>query len=108
MKESYFDKFYDGLDGVYSIMNIEFPIEILTPVNLLNNEKYEEKYEPIFLNSKYNKDIYHTEAIFKHSSGLYIHLERMENEKQFKIKIVYESKKYEELKIFINSLKKLK
>lgn len=108
MDITYFNKFYNSLDGVYSIMDIEFPIKILTPANLLNNEKYEDKYDPVFLDSTYNKDIYHKEGIFKHSNGFFIHLVRNTDNNEFKIRIVYKPKQYEEIKIFINNLKKIK
>ena len=89
-------------------MDIDFDVNILNPVNLLINEKFESRYEPIYLNSKYGKEIYHIEGIFKHTSGFYVYLSRFEKEPEFKIKIIYRSEQYEQIKIYINGLKKLK
>lgn len=107
----YFNNFYSTLaDGIYSVMDVDFTVDVLTPVNLLNNEKFESRYEPIYLSSTYDKQIKHKEGIFKHSNGYYIYLSRDGGDlsSQFKIKIIYKVEKYEEIKIYINSLKKLK
>ena len=104
----FFSKFYDSLDGIHSIMDVDFEVINLTPVNLLNNEKFENKYVPIYLESIYGKEIYHNDGIFKHSSGFYIYLSRIDKELDFKIKIIYKIEQYEQIKIFINGLKKMK
>ena len=105
----FFDTFYQTLkDSVYSIMDIDFDVDSLTPVNLLNNEKFEIRYDPIYLKSKYGKEIYHMEGIFKHTSGFYVYLSRFELEAFFKIKIIYKTEQYQEIKIYINGLKKIK
>jgi hypothetical protein len=106
---TYFDNFYNTLnDGIYSVMDIDFNVPILTPVNLLNNEKFESKYELIYLNSKYEKELFHKEGVFKHNSGFYIYLGRFDKESEFKIKIIYKAEIYEQIKIYINGLKKIK
>ena len=105
----YFDKFYNTLnDAIYSVMNIDFDVPLLTPVNLINNEKLESRYDAIYLNSIYGKEIHHIEGIFKHSSGFYIYLSRFDREPDFKIKVIYKTEQYEQIKIYINSLKKIK
>jgi hypothetical protein len=88
-------------------MDVMFEVNELTPANLLNNDKFDGKYEPVFLLSDYDKEIRHRECIFKHSSGFYLYLSRFETETTFKIKLIYKSENYEQIKIFINGLKKL-
>jgi len=104
------EKFYNSLDGLFSIMDLSFTIESMTPVNLLNNEKLEARYTPVYLESKYGNELKHTEGIFKHSNGYYIYLSREGGDlnHQFQIKIIYKVKQYEEIKIYINGLKKQK
>ena len=104
------EKFYNSLDGLFSIMDLSFTIESMTPVNLLNNEKLEARYTPVYLESKYGNELKHTEGIFKHSNGYYIYLSREGGDlsHQFKIKIIYKVEQYEEIKIYINGLKKQK
>ena len=105
-----FEKFYNSLDGLYSIIDLSFTIESMTPVNLLNNEKFEARYTPVYLESKYGNDLKHSEGIFKHSNGYYIYLSREGGDlsHQFQIKIIYKVEQYEEIKIYINGLKKQK
>jgi hypothetical protein len=104
-----FEKFYNSLDGLYSVIDFNFTIESMTPVNLLNNEKFEARYTPVYLESKYGNDLKHSEGIFKHSNGYYIYLSREGGDlSQFKIKIIYKVEQYEEIKIYINGLKKQK
>jgi outer membrane protein assembly factor BamD (BamD/ComL family) len=76
---------------------------------ILNDEKYSKIYSPIYLMTKYvNSRINHYEAAFKHTSGFYICLNRKGESEVFTLKVVYKIKQYEELKIFINNLKKIK
>jgi hypothetical protein len=105
-----FEKFYNSLDGLYSVIDLTFTIESMTPVNLLNNEKFEVRYTPVYLQSKYGNDLKHIEGIFKHSNGYYIYLSREGGDlsRQFQIKIIYKVEQYEEIKIYINGLKKQK
>jgi hypothetical protein len=105
-----FEKFYNSLDGLFSIMDLSFTIESMTPVNLLNNEKFEARYTPVYLESKYGNDLKHSEGIFKHSNGYYIYLSRQfaDLSHQFQIRIIYKVEQYEEIKIYINGLKKQK
>ena len=105
-----FEKFYNSLDGIYSVMDLDFSIESMTPVNLLNNEKFEVRYSPIYLETTYGQDLKHKEGIFKHSNGYYIYLSRDGGDlsAQFKIKIIYNVEQYEEIKIYINGLKRQK
>jgi len=105
-----FEKFYNSLDSLHSIMDLDFSVESMTPSNLLNNEKFEEKYTPVYLESEYGKDLKHSDGIFKHSNGYYIYLSREGGNlsPQFKIRIIYKVEKYEEIKIYINGLKKQK
>lgn len=105
-----FEKFYNSLDSLYSVMDLDFSIESMTPVNLLNNEKFEARYTPVYLESEYGKDLKHREGIFKHSNGYYIYLSREGGNlnPEFRIKIIYKVEQYEEIKIYINGLKKQK
>lgn len=104
------DFFYNTLnDGIYSIMDLEMSFQQITPAILLNNEKFESKYTPIFLDSQYGNEIKHKDAIFKHSNGYYIYLTRQGGDLSnfFKIKVIYKTEQYEEIKIYINALKKI-
>jgi hypothetical protein len=104
----FFSEFYSTLEGIHSIMDVDFDVNNLTPVNLLNNEWFDKRYVPIYLESIYDKEIFHTDGIFKHTSGFYIYLSRFNKEPNFKIKIIYKVEKYEQIKIYINGLKKMK
>jgi hypothetical protein len=103
-----FNKFYNSLtDEIYSI--IEVDSEVLNPSLLLNDEKYSKIYTPIYLMTNYtNSRINHNEAAFKHNNGFYICLSRKGVSEVFTLKVVYKIKQYEELKVFINNLKKIK
>ena len=103
-----FDKFYNSLDGLYSIFELDFTLTGLTPAIILNVEKLEEIYEPVYLNSTYGDSIKHVESIFKHSNGYYIYLKRKGVTDDFNVKIIYKVEQYEEVKIYINRLKKQK
>ena len=109
MRFKYLNSFLETLKGdIYSIMDVDFSVDLMTPVNLLNNEKFESRYVPVFLDSKYGKEIYHIEGIFRHTSGFYVYLSRFDGEVSFNIKLIYKVEQYEEIKIYINGLKKLK
>jgi len=106
-----FEKFYNTLtDGIYSVMDLNFMVNNMTPAHLLTNEIFELRYTPIYINSTYDLGIKHIEGVFKHSNGYYIHLNRDGGDlaSNFKIKIIYKVEQYEEIKLYINSLKKLK
>lgn len=104
----FFKQFYDTLnDGIYSTMYIS--IEVLTPLDLMSEENFAKNYETIYLNSEYNENaIKHNQGIFKHPSGFYLCLTRKEVTDIFTLRIIYKIKQYEEVKVFINALKKIK
>lgn len=103
----YLEKFLDGLKDIHSVVDFNSDIEKFTPANILTNEKFETKYTPIYLNSVFSKDIQHMDSIFQHSSGFYIYLCRESVEEKFKLKIIYKTEQYEEIKLYINNLKKI-
>jgi hypothetical protein len=104
----FFKEFYDTLnDGIYSIMYIS--IESLTPLDLMSEENFAKHYVTIYLNSEYEENtIKHNQGIFKHPSGFYLCLTRKGATDIFTLKVIYKIKQYEEVKVFINALKKLK
>lgn len=108
----YFNKFYNTLtDSFYSVMDLDFTVSSMVPAKLLTDEVLEARYTPIFLNSTYGSSgIKHIDGIFKHSNGFYIYLSREGSDLSvsFKIKIIYKSEQYEEIKLYINNLKKIK
>lgn len=104
-----FEKFYDSINGeMMSILDIDFFIEKLNPANLISDEKLQKSYTLIFLNSSYDDKIRHYEAVFKYVTGFYIYLYRELDTEPFKLKILYKPQHYEEIKLYINGLKKLK
>ena len=106
--ENIFNKFYDSLtDGIYSIMEIDS--EVLTPSMLMDDERFSKNYTPIYLTTKYVENrISHYEGAFRHPSGFCICLSRKGASEVFNLKVVYKIKQYEEVKVFINGLKKIK
>jgi hypothetical protein len=103
-----FEKFYNNLnDGVYSVMDIS--VEVLTPTDLMSEETFAKNYETIYLNSVYVENtLKHNQGIFKHPSGFYLCLSRKGVTNVFTLKVIYKFKQYEEVKVFINALKKIK
>lgn len=102
-----FKKFYNSLQDIMSVMEVESISGKLTPADILS-EKFKKSYNLIFLNSSSDDKIKHHEAIFQYVTGFYIYLYKPENEDSFKLKIIYKPQHYEEIKLYINGLKKLK
>lgn len=107
-KFGYLDKFLDRQSDIHSVMNIQTSNVELTPANLLVNQKFDGKYKPVYLNSNFSKEIIHLDSIFQHNSGFYIYLSRNNGDEDFDMVIIYKAEKYEEIKIYINQLKKIK
>ena len=103
----YLEKFLNRLKDIHSIVDFDSDVEKFTPVNILTNEKFETKYTPVYLNSVFSKDIQHIDGIFQHTSGFYIYLCRDSVEEKFRLKIIYKTEQYEEVKLYINTLKKI-
>jgi hypothetical protein len=104
-----FEKFYNSTeDPMMSILDVDFFTEKLNPSNLINDEKLQKRYTLVFLKSSYGEDIRDYEAIFKYVSGFYIYLYRTMDTEKFKLRIIYKPQHYEEIKLYINGLKKLK
>jgi hypothetical protein len=99
----FFDKFYNSLDKLHSIMNV--PLENDYIIDYILNKK--ETFVPKFFESDYeNKKVTHNEIILKHLSGFYIYINKKEVSKTYRI--IYEASQIEEVKFFINSLKRIK
>jgi len=107
-KFSYLEKFLNKQSDIHSVMNIKISTGEITPANLLVNQKFDGKYTPIYLNSDFSKEIIHLDSIFQHPSGFYIYLSRESVNEDFSMVIIYKAEKYEEVKIYINHLKKIK
>ena len=103
-----FNKFYSGLtNDTYSIIDID--IDGLTPYLLMSEDKYVKSYSPVYLISEYRDNkIIHNEGVFKHPGEFYICLFKNKEQEVFKLRVVYKVKQYEEVKMFISGLKKLK
>ncbi len=64
-------------------------------------------FVPVFFNSDYeNNKFEHIEIIVRHTSGIFIYVNKKEDKKLFKI--IYKPDQLEEVKFFINGLKKLR
>lgn len=97
-----FSKFYNSLEKIHSIMDVKLENEIS-----LDYFSKKNVFVPVFFNSDYeNNKLNHTEMIIKHTSGIFIYLNKKEEQKVFKI--IYKPDQIEEVKFFINNLKKLK
>jgi hypothetical protein len=112
----YFNKFYDSLlkqpntlaGEIFSILDVDFKSDLLTPNKLINDDKFEKKYKPIFLKSSMEeKNMIHSEGIFLYSN-FYIYLLKNKESNQYDLKIIYRANNLEEVKVYINQLKKLK
>lgn len=107
------NKFIETLEnGIYSTVDVEIPFSDMTPANLINNEILNKHYVPVSLESKYTYDskLVHREAIFEYKNyEFFIFLKLKNNLKEdglYDITIIYKTVNYEELKIYINNLKK--
>lgn len=97
-----FIKFYNSLENIHSIMDVRLE-------NDLHLDYFSKKnvFVPVFFNSDYeNNKVEHTEIIIRHISGIFIYINKKEDPKIFKI--IYQPSQLEEVKFFINNLKKLK
>lgn len=103
----YLEKFLDKLPEIHSTIDITIEVIKFTPAKILTSDKLKSIYKLIYLKSSYSEEIQHMDAIFQHSSGYYIYLSRKPNSSEFQLKIIYKSEKYEEIKLFINNLKKI-
>lgn len=114
----FFEKFYDRLhqnsvnspnkmDQLYCVMEVNFPLKTLNPGLLINDEKFSKIYYLKFLKSGVETETKDFEAIFQYVSGFYIYLNRQVDD-TFLMKIIYKPESYQEIKLYINGLKKLK
>jgi hypothetical protein len=97
-----FTKFYNSLEKIHSIMDIKLE-------NDINLDYFSKKnvFVPVFFDSEYdNNKVEHTEMIIRHTSGIFLYINKKEEVKVFKI--IYKPDQLEEVKFFINNLKKLK
>ena len=97
-----FTKFYNSLENIHSIMDVRLE-------NDLHLDYFSKKnvFVPLFYESIYsNNKVIHSEIIFRHGSGIFIYLNKKVEPTIFKI--IYKPEQIEEVKFFINNLKKLK
>lgn len=97
-----FIKFYNSLENIHSIMDVRLE-------NDLHLDYFSKKnvFVPVFYESIYTDNrVLHSEIIYKHTSGIFIYLNKKVEPTIFKI--IYKTDQLEEVKFFINSLKKLK
>lgn len=111
----FFKKFLSTFDNsLYSTMVMELYFPFLNPANLLNNEFFNKKYKSICLNSIYNvnSQIKHLEAVFKvNGTNFFIYLKEKNDENDklvYEVTIIFMAEQYEEIKLYINGLKKIK
>jgi hypothetical protein len=103
-------KFFNTLPN-YSTLTIDIELSSnISPNYYLTDTKMLASHEAILLSSKLQSGgIYHDCAIFKTKSDFYVvfynDTETIDN---YKIKIIYKAKQLEEVKYYINALKKIK
>lgn len=106
------DKFLDGLfSGIgktqTSIITIKDEINI-TPKTFLS-EEMSKKYGVLKMESVYeNSKVIHNRIVFITPSKFYLYMERRGESDTYNKTIIYSANQIEEVKIFINSLKKIK
>jgi hypothetical protein len=97
-----FTKFYNSLENIHSIMDVTLENDLF-----LDYFSKKTVFVPVFFNTIYeNNKVEHSEIIVRHTSGIFIYVNKKEDEKVFKI--IYKPDQLEEVKFFINNLKKLK
>ena len=90
--------------SLFSTVIVETPT--VTPEDLIIRDNFTTEYlESIWL--PIDKKIFHFEGIFKNKSDIYLYLSRDVN-KPYRLKIIYEISKLDEVTLFIKQLSKLK
>jgi hypothetical protein len=97
-----FTKFYNSLENIHSIMDIKLENDLYLDYFSKKNVFFPVFYESIYTDNK----VLHSEIIYKHTSGIFIYLNKKVEPTIFKI--IYKTDQLEEVKFFINNLKKLK
>jgi hypothetical protein len=78
----------------------------ITPEDLITRDNFTTEYlESIWL--PMDKKIFHFEGIFKNKSDIYLYLSKYDNG-PYRLKIIYEISKLDEVTLFIKQLSKLK
>jgi hypothetical protein len=104
MKLTFDFKFEDIVDKIDSTLSrIQILDNKISPDYILKNAK---DYEILFINSKFSdsKEIVYDE-IFKLKNGLILYLSREQETPIFKLKVYYNIKQINELKMFLSTLK---
>jgi hypothetical protein len=103
---TFLEKFTERLKDIHSTMYINLPITNFTPAKILT--ELTTKYKLVYLTSDYSDDVlHHKDAIFQHTSQFYIYLSKNHVKDNFELIIIYKPEQYEEIKLFINNLKKI-
>jgi hypothetical protein len=89
---------------LYGIIKVNSVLE-LTPKILI-----EKKFEIEYLDSvEHEYELKHLEGIFRHKSGFYLYLSKMEvTDKTYELKIYYDMGQLNEVSFFIKNLSKIK
>lgn len=89
---------------LFSTIIVETPTII--PEDLISRDNFTTEYlESIWL--PVDKKIFHFEGIFKNKSDIYLYLSRFDNG-PYRLKIIYEISKLDEVTLFIKQISKLK
>jgi hypothetical protein len=104
-KENEFIKILIEKTGLlFSVITVETPN--ISPEDLITRDNFTTEYlESIWLSV--DKKIFHFEGIFKNKSDIYLYLSRVGNN-PYRLKIIYEISKLDEVTLFIKQLSKLK
>lgn len=108
-----FERFYNSITklGEYppSISEIKHDLKYLKPDEIISNETWLKNHDLVFIySSNIGKVTSILELIFKCKPGFYLYFGKEENEEDFTIKIVHKPSQLNEVKFYINGLKKIK
>ena len=90
--------------SLFSVITVETPS--ISPEDLITRDNFTTEYlESIWL--PVDKKIFHFEGIFKNKSDIYLYLS-WDGNNPYRLKIIYEISKLDEVTLFIKQISKLK
>lgn len=93
----------DRHQKLYGVLKINSPLNLTPDVLIYKNFLIE-----YLKGEEYGGEIKHTEGIFKHRSGFYLYLSKIDlSELNYNVKVYYDVDQYDEVKFFIKNLSKL-
>lgn len=103
-EEDFIKTLIEKTGNLYSSVLIESPT--ISPDDLITRDNFTTEYlESIWF--PIDKKMFHFEGIFKNKSDIYLYLSRNGSE-PYRLKIIYEISKLDEVTLFIKQISKLK